>query len=237
MLELIYGFHPVINALKNGRVKTLILLAGTKPSSVLQPYVEQVHLDYCGKSVFDQRFPGATHQHIAAICKPLPLYGEKSLSTPAPQGLYVLLDSITDPHNFGACVRSAVSYGCDGIIFTKRNRAPLNPACCKAAAGTMEWIKFIQVSNAARVLRQLKEKGYWIMAMDSEAKQILPRADCLPPLVLIMGSEGKGVRRLLMETSDYRCRIPTHSDFPSLNVSLATALSLYIIRSQQGWFN
>ena len=237
MLELIYGFHPVSNALKNHRVKTLILLSGTEPASALLPYIKRVSIDYRDKTFFAKKFLAATHQNIAAICNPLSFYDEALLKIPPAQGLYLLLDSVTDPRNFGACVRSAVFYGCDGIIFTKRNRAPLNSVCCKAAAGMIEWIKLIQVSNALQALRLLKGRGYWVLAMDGRAEQTLPLAQCVPPLVVVVGSEGKGIRQLLMKSSDYRCRLPTQSDFSSLNVSVATALGLSLVRAQQGWFN
>ena len=199
----------------------------------MKPY--KVSVDYWDKDVFEQRFPQQVHQHIAAECAPLPLYDENSLKQPVKEGLYVLLDSITDPHNFGACVRSAVAYGADGIIFTKHNTAPLNAACCKAAAGMIEWIKLIRVANAARALDLMKKKGYWVVATDSQARQSISSAHCSPPLVLIMGSESKGIHRLLVAKSDYHCRIPTHKLYSSLNVSLATALCLYIIRHKQGW--
>ena len=192
-------------------------------------------MDYWDKIAFERTFPRQAHQHIAARCAPLPLYDESALKQPAQGGLYLLLDSITDPHNFGACVRGAVAYGSDGIIFTKRNMAPLNAACCKAAAGMMEWIKLIRVANAARALDLMRRRGYWVVTTDSRAQRSIFGAGCSPPLVLVMGGESRGVRRLLVDKSDYHCRVPTHSLHASLNVSLATALSLYIIRRGQGW--
>lgn len=233
MLELIYGFHPVLNALKSKRATRLILAKAARLDAKLKPHLEGMTIDYWDKKLFKEKFPYQVHQQIAAICKPLRLYDENALKQPAKQGLYLLLDSIQDPQNFGACIRNAVAYDCDGIIFTKRNLAPMSAICCKAAAGMMEWIRFIRVANAVRAIELLKRQGYWVMATDSLASQTVTASGCALPLVVIMGSEGRGVRRLLAEKSDYHCSIKTTREHSSLNVATATALCLDAIRRQQ----
>ncbi len=233
MLELIYGFHPVLNALKNKRVTRLILAKATRLDPKIEPYIEGMTIEYWDKKTFKERFPYQVHQQLAAICEPLRLYDENSLKQPAEQGLYLLLDSIQDPQNFGACIRNAVAYDCDGIIFAKRNLAPMSAVCCKAAAGMMEWIRFFRVANAGRAIDLLKKQGYWVMATDSSASMTVSASGCVPPLLVIMGSEGRGVRRLLAEKSDYHCCIKTTREDSSLNVATATALCLDAIRRQQ----
>lgn len=233
MLEFIYGYHPVLNALQNNRVTTLICVKDSKPDREIASYAKRVKIDYWDKKAFKEKFPHQAHQHIAALCKPLRLYDESCLKQPAAKGLYLLLDSIQDPQNFGACIRNAAAYDCDGIIFTKRNVAPMSAVCCKAAAGTIEWIRLIRVANAVRALEQLKKQGYWVMATDSSAAQTITASGCAPPLLVIMGGEGRGVRRLLAEKSDYHCRIETTRPHSSLNVATATALCLDAIRRRQ----
>ncbi len=147
--------------------------------------------------------------------------------------LYVMLDSVTDPQNFGACLRCAVAFGSRGVIFARDNSAPINPVCCKASAGMIEWVRLIRVPNLARAMTELQQKNYWAIAADSTEGQTPESLDLVGPLLLILGSEDKGVRSGLIKRADFQLRIPLCSPAESLNVATASAVCMSAIRSRQ----
>ena len=239
--ERIYGYHPVLNALRSGRAERIILADQSSLLADLQQYMNGARVVFWNKKQFNERLGEAAHQGIAADCRPLTIYGEQDLKADAQRNaktdenypLYMMLDGITDPHNFGACLRSAVAFGCLGVIFSKEHCAALNAACCKASAGMIEWIRLIRVPNLTRVLVNLQRDGYWALAADIHTESSLDANDYCCPLVLILGAEGSGVRAGLKKKADLRGRIPVLPPAESLNVSVAAAVCLYAIRHHQ----
>ena len=239
-MRLVYGIHPVTNAIKSGRAGKIILAESKRESSrvFLAAKRKGISIEYWSNDKFDKIFLGSNHQLCAAECADLTLHKiDDILRDRVVQSdynsLYLALDGITDPHNFGACIRSALAFSCQGIIFAGNNSAALNAACAKSSAGMIEWMPLYKVSNLARGLKQMQDRGYWIVAAGSDAKMQLNQLDCRRPLILLLGSEGKGVSRLLLENSDYSCCIPIDDRVESLNVSTACAVLLYHIRSNQ----
>ncbi|MFQ5487089.1 MAG: 23S rRNA (guanosine(2251)-2'-O)-methyltransferase RlmB [Gammaproteobacteria bacterium] len=145
----------------------------------------------------------------------------------------LVLDGIQDPHNLGACLRSAAAAGVHGVIAPKDRAVGLTPVVRKVACGAAEQLPFIQVTNLARTLRRLQELGLWIAGADSEAPQTLYEADLSGSLALVMGAEGKGLRRLTRECCDLLLAIPMASAMESLNVSVATGICLFEARRQR----
>jgi len=138
----------------------------------------------------------------------------------------VALDGVEDPHNFGAIVRSAAACGACAVLFGKDRAAPISAVSVKSAAGGMEYVDLVQATNLVRSLDALKKAGCWIAALDAEAPQDLWDADLTGRIVLVIGSEGKGIRRLVNEHCDLHLRIPLRGPITSLNASVSAAIAL-----------
>ena len=149
------------------------------------------------------------------------------LSKPLPaDAMVVVLDGVEDPHNFGAIVRTAAACGVLAIIFGKDRAAPLSSAAVKAAAGAMEYIDLVQVTNISRALEALKKAEFWVAAFAEDAEKTLWEADLRGRIALVLGSEGQGIRRLVREHCDWRLRIPLPGPITTLNVSVSAAIAL-----------
>ena len=252
MPQLIYGIHPVVNAIKRGRARCLILAKHSNlPQLTASAKQSKIPVEYWEKAQFTKQFPSETHQFCAAQCADLHIYDENYLkdigkknnlaSTNAGDNkagykeVYLALDGITDPHNMGACIRNAVAFSCSGIIFPKNNSAPISATCVKSSAGMAEWVKLIRVTNLTRSIQIMQDNGFWVVAADAAAKTSIDKLKCDMPIVLLMGSEGKGIRPLPIKHSDFVCRINTSSQTESLNVASACAVMLNSIRVQQNY--
>jgi 23S rRNA (guanosine2251-2'-O)-methyltransferase len=174
---------------------------------------------------------GAAHQGVLAEVRPSAPLDENSLldlltSLPVP-ALVLVLDGVTDPHNLGACLRTADAAGATAVVAPRDRAAGLTPVVRKVAAGAAETVPFAQVTNLARSLRDMKEAGLWIAGAAEDGEKELFDADLTGPLALVMGSEGKGLRRLTRECCDFRLRLPMRGAVASLNVSVAAGVALY----------
>ena len=141
--------------------------------------------------------------------------------------LFLVLDNVQDPHNFGACLRTADATGVHGVIITKDNATGITPTVCKVASGAAETVPVYQVTNLARTLRWLKGEGLWIMGATGETAQTVYTADFTVPMALVVGAEGKGLRRLTKEQCDVLVSVPMLGQVDSLNLSVATGVLLY----------
>ncbi len=142
----------------------------------------------------------------------------------------LVLDGVQDPHNLGACLRTADAAGAHAVIAPKDRAVGLTPVVRKVASGAVERVPFFQVTNLARTLRSLKERGIWVIGSDSESEVSIYDADLSGALALVMGSEGKGLRRLTRECCDWLIAIPMAGSVESLNVSVATGVCLFETR-------
>ncbi|MCB1663218.1 MAG: 23S rRNA (guanosine(2251)-2'-O)-methyltransferase RlmB [Pseudomonadales bacterium] len=235
--SLVYGFHPVQALLQrsperieqlwvqndkfNSRIRQLLKVANHKQVPVLQ--VEREELD----TLVD-----GNHQGVAARCAARQEFDEGYLEDLldnlelAP--LLLVLDGVTDPHNLGACLRTADAAGVNAVIVPKDNSAPITSTVSKVSSGAAETLPFVRVTNLARTLKWLQARGLWITgAAVDESAQVLYCADLTGPRVLVMGSEGKGMRRLTRETCDELVYIPMAGEVSSLNVSVATGVCLF----------
>jgi 23S rRNA (guanosine2251-2'-O)-methyltransferase len=148
--------------------------------------------------------------------------------------LLLVLDGVTDPHNLGACLRTAEAAGVHAVIIPKDRSAGVDAVARKVAAGAAEFVPVAAVTNLARMLDLLKDKGVWVVGTDGEAPQTLYQADLARPLALVLGAEGSGMRRLTRERCDFLVRIPMAGQIESLNVSVAAGVSLFEARRQRG---
>ncbi|MBT8146780.1 MAG: 23S rRNA (guanosine(2251)-2'-O)-methyltransferase RlmB [Gammaproteobacteria bacterium] len=149
------------------------------------------------------------------------------LQVPGHDPLLLVLDEVTDPHNLGACLRSADAAGVDAVIVPKDHSAPLNMTVRKVASGAAETVPLVAVTNLNRTLKELKEQGIWLCGTAGEAEKSLYQQDLTGPLALVMGSEGKGMRRLTQEACDFLVAIPMAGRVSSLNVSVAAGVCLF----------
>lgn len=169
---------------------------------------------------------GAVHQGLAFKVAPLQGVALEDLAEPA-EGLLVMLDQLTDPQNVGAIFRSALAFGARGIIVQDRHAPTLSGALAKAAVGATERLPHARVTNLSRALERLADLGWRAVGLDGSGEQTLDQALDHRPTVLVMGSEGDGIRRLVAEHCDALARIPMPGGFESLNVSNAAAVALY----------
>jgi len=230
----IYGKHPVLAALANPerRVFRLLLTQEAAERSAAElaalpqppPQAELV-----ARERIAERLPaGAVHQGFLAAVSPLPEAAiEDIIASAGEQALVLALDQVTDPHNVGAILRSAEAFGAQGVIVTERHAPEETGTLAKAASGALERMPLVRVVNLARALDQLKQAGFWILGLDERAERSLADANMDGRLVLALGAEGEGLRRLTAERCDLLVRLPMRGAMPSLNVSNAAAISLY----------
>ncbi|MDX5298967.1 MAG: 23S rRNA (guanosine(2251)-2'-O)-methyltransferase RlmB, partial [Gammaproteobacteria bacterium] len=179
----------------------------------------------------DERAGGESHQGIIAEVLPLAEWQEDDLMAWLEKReavpFLLILDGVTDPHNLGACLRSADAVGVQAVIVPKDKSAPLTPVARKVACGAAETVPLVRVTNLARCLRELQDAGVWLVGTAGEATQTLFDVDLRGPLALVMGAEGKGMRRLTREHCDTLVNIPMQGSVDSLNVSVATGVCLF----------
>ncbi|MEX0901370.1 MAG: 23S rRNA (guanosine(2251)-2'-O)-methyltransferase RlmB [Pseudohongiellaceae bacterium] len=185
----------------------------------------------CSKKELDRLVPGV-HQGVAASA----ILADKSIDESqfsamldklGHDPLLLILDEVTDPHNFGACLRTADAAGVDAVIVPKDKSAPLNATVHKVASGAAETVPVIRVTNLARFIEQLQARGIWLVGTDEDAETSLYQQSLTGPLAMVMGSEGKGLRRLTRESCDYLVSLPMRGSVTSLNVSVATGICLF----------
>jgi 23S rRNA (guanosine2251-2'-O)-methyltransferase len=231
---LIGGFHAVLAALEDAADKPLqVWLLDSRNderSRKVQAAAQAagVPVSRCGRGDLDLKLPGVRHQGVVAAVPAQQVDGEALLSHPAtPDRLLLVLDGVQDPHNLGACLRTAEAVGVDAVIIPRDRAAGLTAVARKAAAGSAERVPLVTVTNLSRTLERLQTLGYWITGLAGEAGETLYQADLTGPLVMVMGAEGEGMRRLTRERCDRLVRIPMAGRTESLNVSVAAAVCLY----------
>ena len=241
--QALIGIHPVESALEShpGQVRLLVIAAETKNRRAreLESRARSlgIRVESRPRTALDRVSEGQRHQDVMAEFEPGNLHGEKDLDAvfdtlPDPK-LVLVLDGVQDPHNLGACLRTADAAGVGLVILPKDGSAGLTPVARRSAAGAAETMPVLFATNLARVLRKLKDLGVWITGTADGAEQDIYQADLQGPLALVMGSEGKGMRRLTSETCDFLVRIPMRGSVGSLNVSVATAVCLFEIQRQR----
>lgn len=243
-LDQVYGLHALQSLLDRGESPRELWVqqgAGSRLKEVVaQAQSRGARVKEQPRDLLDQLTQGAAHQGVVAFCPPLVPEGEESLwlklrawqsSTPP---LFLILDGVTDVHNFGACLRSADAAGVHGVIVAKDKAAPLNATVRKVACGAAEVVPVYQVTNLARTLAKLKDAGVWITGTAGEAESSVFEIDMTGPIALVMGAEGKGMRRLTREACDNLAKLPMGGEVSSLNVSVATGICLFeAVRQRQ----
>ncbi|RKY78820.1 23S rRNA (guanosine(2251)-2'-O)-methyltransferase RlmB [candidate division KSB1 bacterium] len=235
----IYGINPVKAALEAKRPIEKLWVVKSFRTQRLKQLVSQARqqgilVQYLEKSILDRKAETPHHQGVIAVVAEKDLVEwEDLLSVANDRGeptFLTILDGIEDPHNLGAIVRSAVAAGVHGLILSRRHCAPISPVVSKTAAGALEFMAMARVGNLARTIEQLKQKGLWIIGADVSSATPYWEVALDMPLAIVIGSEGKGLRRLVREKCDILVSIPMYGKVQSLNATVAAALMFYEVR-------
>jgi 23S rRNA (guanosine2251-2'-O)-methyltransferase len=240
-MNLIIGRKPVLEALNSGeKIDQVYILYGQQGaiinSIIVAAKKRGVKVNQIPVKKFSNIASNPNAQGVAAVKSFQKFYTLEELikdSIDKPLPLLLILDSIQDTHNVGAILRSAECSGVDGIIITKHNSAPINETVFKTSAGAVEHVKICPVNNLAQTLKELKEKGYWIIGSSLENSKSYTEVDYKIPIALIVGNEEKGIRKLTADNCDILVRIPMKGKIQSLNVSVAAGILLFEILRQR----
>lgn len=240
--NIIFGIHSVEAFLKKNpeRIMRLVVLRDRQDKKI-NAIVEtakknQIKIDTASRHELDQMAREENHQGIIAFCQSVKHYTENDLDDlldSIEKPFLLILDSVQDPHNLGACLRSADAAGVHAVIAPKDNAVGITPTVSKVASGAAEMIPFIQVTNLARTMKYLKDRGIWIYGAAGEAEKNLYQEKLTGSIAIAMGAEGTGLRRLTREHCDVLLKIPMQGTVSSLNVSVATGIFLFEVVRQR----
>ena len=237
----IFGRNTVMEALKSNRTINKIWLAkGEQKGSVREIVAlakeKRITVQIVERSKLDKMFPHENHQGVAASVASADYVAWQDIVDAARQKgedpLLVILDELEDPHNLGAILRSVDAVGAHGVIIPKRRAVPLTDGVAKASAGAIEHVPVARVSNLVQVIEELKKQGSWIAGADLHG-EYMHKQDLTGPLAIVVGSEGKGLGKLVRESCDYVVSIPMQGKINSLNASVATGVLLYEVYRQR----
>ena len=230
-----YGLHTVRMLVERHpeRVRRVLLLGGRDAGRVAELRAAAtragVQVATADAAQLDRLAEGERHQGVVAELNPRAgdpeTQLEQALEAAGAKPLLLVLDGVTDPHNLGACLRSADAAGVHAVVAPRDRAAGLTPVARKVAAGAAETLPFVQVVNLARTLRELKERGLWLVGTAGESTRSIYDVDLTGPIAIVMGSEGEGMRRLTRECCDELVRIPMAGAVESLNVSVANGVA------------
>lgn len=231
--EFIYGIRPVIEALGGRRRKVFEVLDAVGDADVAKEAAAHgVAVKRVARHQVEEMARGGVHQGVAARVEPYPYSGLAEILADS-EPLIVILDSVTDPRNLGAVLRAADGAGASGVVVPKDRAVGVTAAAVKASAGASENVRVARETNLRRAIDRMKEAGVWVYAAEVGGTP-LSKLDLSGPAALVLGSEGRGVRRLVREACDGTVSIPMLGAVGSLNVSVAAAVLLYEARRQRG---
>jgi 23S rRNA (guanosine2251-2'-O)-methyltransferase len=232
--EIIYGLRPVVEALRSKRREVYEILDSVGDKEISSEAAARgVPIKRVPRNRVEELARGGVHQGIVARVGPYPYSGlEEILAALNP--LVVVLDGVTDPRNLGAVLRAADGAGVSGVVVPKDRAAGVTPAAVKASAGASEHVLVARETNLRRALEKMKEAGVWAYAAEGGAASVYTDLDLSGPVAFVLGSEGRGVRRLVREGCDGAVSIPMRGAVSSLNVSVAAAVLLFEARRQRG---
>lgn len=232
-MAIVFGVHPVREALRSGRSVERVVIATGAGGTRLQEIIEEarqrkVPVRFEPRAALERAAAGGTHQGVIAFVAAQ----EIARIEEAAGDVIVALDGVEDPHNLGAVIRTANAVGATSVIIPDRRSASITETVAKAAAGALEYTRVVKVNNLNRTLDELKEKGYWIYGLDERGEDTCYETVFTTPTVLVFGGEGKGLHEHTRKHCDFVIRIPMYGQISSLNVSVAAGVVLYEWRRQ-----
>ncbi|HNZ77207.1 MAG TPA: 23S rRNA (guanosine(2251)-2'-O)-methyltransferase RlmB [Bacilli bacterium] len=233
MSEYIFGKNVVKEAFNNpSRIEEIYVLDKNMEFVSL---AKKYHIKYTVITSSEMnKMVSGNHQGVVALVKDYHYYSLSDIVKEDKNSLIVALDGLEDPHNLGAILRTCEAAGIDGVILPKKRSVKLNSTVAKVSTGAIEYVKVVEVVNLTQTLKQLKNKGYWIIGAERSSKSSnIWELKYDMPIVLVIGSEGKGISRLVKEECDFLVEIPMQGKINSLNASVSTGIMIYEIRRQQ----
>lgn len=231
MKQYIYGKNPIIEALKGAGVYKVYMLEGNRDHTIFQLCKKkQIPVEFVNKKEFDKKAGKAVHQGVMACVEQYRYYSLDEILDAIPadrQPLLLMLDGLEDPHNLGAILRTCDAVGVDGVIIGKNRSVGLNATVAKVSTGAIHHVKVAQVTNLTRTLEELKKRSFWVVGCELENSQDYRAVDYNMPTVLVIGSEGAGISRLVKKSCDINVVLPMTGHVNSLNASVAAAVLLY----------
>jgi 23S rRNA (guanosine2251-2'-O)-methyltransferase len=228
--RLVLGVHPVREALRAQRTFEKVLIAKGAAGPRLQEIIDLcraqgVPVRFELREALDRAAKGVAHQNVIAFGSARGYVELMDVIEGAE--LLVVLDGVEDPHNLGAIIRTAHAAGAQAVVVPERRAAPLTETVDRAAAGALEYLPVVRVTNVTQALDRLKDKGFWIYGLDERGTELYDRVDYTSPTVIVLGSEGKGLHQNVQKHCDVLVRIPMAGAVSSLNVSVATGVVLF----------
>ena len=235
-MAILSGIHPVAEALRAGRPLDRVLIAQGAGGPRLQEIIDlareaSIPVRFEQRGALDRLAGSSTHQGVVALGATQKYAG---LDAVGAEGILVVLDGVEDPHNLGAIIRTAHAAGSSGVMIPERRAAGLTDVVAKAAAGALEHVPVIRVTNVNRALEDLKKRGYWIYGLDERGAEDYDRVNYNEPTALVLGGEGKGLHDQVRKHCDALVRIPMAGKISSLNVSVATGIVLFEWKRRRG---
>jgi 23S rRNA (guanosine2251-2'-O)-methyltransferase len=240
-VDLICGINPVLEALAAGtrHFDRLLIVKGLRNQRVSEAIArasqQGIPLRFEPRETLDRMAAGLSHQGIMAVVSAKPVVAmETLLAEVRHPALLVVLDGVEDPRNLGAIVRTAEAAGADGLLLPERHSAGLSETVSRASAGGLEHVKVARIGNVVQALEELKARGIWVVGFDAAGQERWDAVDYRRPLALVLGGEGRGMRRLVREHCDHLVALPLFGHVASLNVSVAAGIALYEVIRQRG---
>ncbi|MBO6261490.1 MAG: 23S rRNA (guanosine(2251)-2'-O)-methyltransferase RlmB [Bacilli bacterium] len=229
-INFVYGKNPVIEAINAKKVLKVFLVTSFNDQKIINLIKEnKINCVTVSHSEMERMSEGGVHQGVAAELKPYQTVSLEEIIFKArkkEKKIIVMLDNISDPHNLGAILRSADVFEASGVILPKHNSVSLNATVAKTSAGAINYVPVAVVNNLNQAIKTLKDEGYWIVATDGSATISYSSIKYDFPVVVVIGSEGKGVSSLVLKNSDYIVKIPQFGHVNSLNASVAAGILL-----------
>lgn len=230
-----FGTHTVMSAIRNPKRNIIKILTNKHNSEnilhELKKHGRTCPVDIVDNNVISEKVErGATHQGVIALVKQKMLSDFNYLQLSPTKDRIVILDQITDPQNIGAIIRSAAAFGINKLILPKNNTPEENGSIAKSACGCLEFIDILQTANLKQTIDKLKKLGFWTIGLEKKATDNLNQAQSVEKLAIIIGSEGKGMRKLTSENCDFFLSIPISKQVESLNAASAASIAFYLLR-------
>ena len=239
-MSLVFGVNPVIEALSAGlrHFDRLLIAKGTRnrrlSDAITRASQLGIPLRFETRETLDRMAAGLNHQGVVAVVSSVPLAKmEDLLAQVRDPGLLLALDGVEDPRNLGAILRTAETAGADGVLIPDRRSAGLSELVSRASAGAVEHVRVARVGNLAHALGEVKARGFWVVGFDADGTERWDGVDYTRPVALVLGGEGRGIRRLVREHCDHVVSIPLFGHVGSLNVSVAAGIALYEVIRQR----
>ncbi|HKC10478.1 MAG TPA: 23S rRNA (guanosine(2251)-2'-O)-methyltransferase RlmB [Vicinamibacteria bacterium] len=240
-MNLICGINPILEALSAGtrHFDRLLVVKGLRSRRVSEAIARASHLAvplrFETRETLDRMAPGVPHQGLIAVVSAKPSVDLPTLlQAVRDPALLVVLDGVEDPRNLGAILRTAEAAGADGVLLPERHSAGLSETVNRASAGALEHVRVARIGNLVQALSTLKERGIWVVGFDAAGTERWDAVDFRRPIALVLGGEGKGIRRLVREHCDHLVGLPLFGHVSSLNVSVAAGIALYEVIRQRG---